>query len=163
MSLRKNLNVLRKTQKSTKHFLFQFQQETAKIGKNSNESVVTIIYKIKFIDNARSMASSLPNLVDNLAQGINKIKCKDCDCFLDYESIKNNSIKYKCISGNKVFSNKIDEELKKQFKNTFKFSNNDINEFIMLLRKMFILMSLWMKRRSLMIHYCLEKKNFIAI
>ena len=43
---------------------------------------VTISYKIKFIDSARFMASSLSNLVDNIAEGIHKIKCKDCDCFL---------------------------------------------------------------------------------
>ena len=33
------------------------------------------------------------------------------------------------------YSNKIDEELKKPFKNTFKFSNIDVNKFILLLRK----------------------------
>ena len=44
---------------------------------------------------ARFMACSLSNLVDNLAEGIHKIKCKDCDCFLKYESIKDNLIKYK--------------------------------------------------------------------
>ena len=42
---------------------------------------------------------------------------------------------YKCLSSNKSYSNKIDEELKKRFKNTFKFTNNDINKFILLLRK----------------------------
>ena len=36
---------------------------------------------------------------------------------------------------NKNYSRKIDEELKKRFKNTFKFSNNDINKCILLLRK----------------------------
>ena len=44
-------------------------------------------------------------------------------------------IKYKFLSCNKDYSNKIDEELKKQFKNMFKFSNNDTNKFILLLRK----------------------------
>ena len=44
-------------------------------------------------------------------------------------------IKYKWLSCNKDYSNKIDEELKKRFKNTFKFSDNDINKFILLLRK----------------------------
>ena len=29
------------------------------------------------------MASSLSNLVDHLAEGIHKIKCKDCDHFLN--------------------------------------------------------------------------------
>ena len=44
-------------------------------------------------------------------------------------------IKYKCLSCNKDYSSKIDEELKKRFKNTFKSSNSDINKFILLLRK----------------------------
>ena len=73
------------------------------------------------------MASSLSNPVDNLTEGIYEIKCKDCDCFLEYESIKDNLTKYKGLSCNKYYSNKLDEELKKKFKNTFKFSNNDIN------------------------------------
>ena len=80
------------------------------------------------------MATSLSNLVEILLI----IKFKDCDCFLEYESVKNNLIKYKYLSCNKHYSNKIDEELKKKrFKNTFKFSNNDINKFILLLRKCF--------------------------
>ena len=81
------------------------------------------------------MATSLSTLLDNLTERIHKIKCKDCDCFLEYESVKNNSIKYKCRSCNKEYSKKIVEEFKKRFKNTFKFSNNDINKFILLLRK----------------------------
>ena len=81
------------------------------------------------------MASPLSNLVDNLAEGIHKIKCQDSDCLLEYESVKNNLKKIKCLSSNINYSNKIDEELKKRFKNTFKFSDNDINKFILLLRK----------------------------
>ena len=81
------------------------------------------------------MVNSLSNLVDNLTEGVYKIKCKDFDCFLEYESVKNNSIKYNCLSRNKGYSNKIDEELKKRFKNTIKFFNNDVNKFILLLRK----------------------------
>ena len=71
----------------------------------------------------------------NLAKGIHKTKYKDCDCFLEYESGKINLIKYKYLSCNKDYSNKLDEKLKKQFKNTFKYSNNDINKFILWLRK----------------------------
>ena len=74
-------------------------------------------------------------LLINLTEGIHKIKCKDCNCFLECESVKDNLMKYKCLSCNNDYSNKIDEELKKRFKNTFKFSNNDINKFILLLRK----------------------------
>ena len=70
------------------------------------------------------MASSLSNLVDNLAEGVHKINCKYCVSFLEYESDKDNLIKYKCLSCNKDYSNKLDEKLKKRFKNTFKFSDN---------------------------------------
>ena len=76
------------------------------------------------------MATSLSNLVNNPEEGIHKIKCKDCDYFLKYESVKDILIKYKCLSWNRDYSNKIDEELKKRFKNTLKFSNNNINKFI---------------------------------
>ena len=77
----------------------------------------------------------LSNLVDKLAEGIHKIKCKEYDCFLKYGSVNENLIKYECLFCNKNYSNKIDEELKDLFKNTFKFSNNDINKVILLLRK----------------------------
>ena len=36
---------------------------------------------------------------------------------------------------NKDYSNKLDEKLKKRFKNKIKFSDNDMNTFILLLRK----------------------------
>ena len=74
------------------------------------------------------MATSLSNLVDNLTEGIHKI-------FLEYESVEDNSIKFKCIFCNKNYSNKFDEQLKTRFKNTFKFSNNDNNKSILLLTK----------------------------
>ena len=55
------------------------------------------------------MATSSSNLVHNLTEGIHKIKCKDCDYFLEYESVKYNLIKYKWLSCNKDYSNKIEE------------------------------------------------------
>ena len=79
----------------------------------NNESVVTISYKIKFIDSAIFMATSLSSLADNLTEGIHKIKCKDCGCFLEYESVQDNLTEYKYFSCNQDYFNKIDEELKK--------------------------------------------------
>ena len=74
-------------------------------------------------------------IAQDLTERVHKIKCKECDFFLEYESLKDNLIKYKCLSRNKEYSNKIDEELKKQFKKTFKCSNNIINKFVLFLRK----------------------------
>ena len=97
------------------------------------------------------MASSLSNLVNNLAEGVHEIKCKyghynkkcetgrikekDCKCCLEYKNIKNNFIEYNCLSGNKNYQKAFDEDLKKRFANTCTFANHDINKFILLLRK----------------------------
>ena len=62
------------------------RKEVTKIDDDGNESVETIAYKIKFIDSAKLMGSWLSNLVDNLTGRIHRIKCKDCNCFLEYES-----------------------------------------------------------------------------
>ena len=115
-------------------FSIPIEKEVIEIDEDGNGRVLTISYQIKFNDSARFMATSLSSLVDNLTEIAHKIKCKGCDCFLEYESVKDNLIKYKCLSCNKSYSSKIDEELKR-FKNTFKFSNNDIIKFILLLRK----------------------------
>ena len=75
-----------------------------------------------------------------------------------------NSVKHKhnCLSSNKDYSNKIDEELKKRFKNAFKFPNNDINKFILLLRKGFYTSEYIGIGKSLMKEQYLKRKNFIA-
>ena len=44
---------------------------------------------------------------------------------------------YEWFSCNEFYSKRLNEKLKGKFKNTFKFSNNDINKFILLLRKVF--------------------------
>ena len=111
-----------------KTFSVPIEKEVKNIDKDGNESVVTISYKIKFINSARFMAISLSNLVDNLAEGIHEIKYKYCDCFLEYESTKDTLMKCKFLSCNKDYSRKLDEKLRKWFK-------NNINELILLLRK----------------------------
>ena len=83
----------------------------------------------------RFMASSSSSIVDNLTEGIHKIKFNGCNCFFGYKSVKDNLRKHNCLSFNKDYTNKLDEELKKKFKNTFKFSNNDISKFVLLFRK----------------------------
>ena len=79
-----------------KTFSVPIEKEVATIDMKRHENIITISYKIKFIDSARFIPSSLSNLVNNLAKEIHKIKRKDCDFFLKCESVKNNLIKYKC-------------------------------------------------------------------
>ena len=75
---------------------------------------------------------------------------------------KDNLVLYKRLSCNKDYSNKIDEELKNLFKNTFKFSINDINKFILLLKKGFYpyeYMDEWVKFNKTMLP---EKEEFYS-
>ena len=90
------------------------------------------------------------NLVNNLSEGIHRIKCKlghgykkcetygikynYCDCFLEYTN-KDDLMKYKCLCCNKNYQHKFDGKLKERFCNTYKFSNYDNTMFILILQK----------------------------
>ena len=87
------MNVFGENTEKYKTFSIPIEKEVTKINKDGHESVVTILCKIKFIDSVRFMATSLSSLVDNLTEGIHKFKCKGCDCFLEFESVKDNLIK----------------------------------------------------------------------
>ena len=66
-----------------------------------------------------------------------EIKYKYCDCFLKNTKFKKYKYKheYKCSCCNKNYQQKFDEKLKRQFFNTYQFSDHDINKFILLLWK----------------------------
>ena len=82
------------------------------------------------------MSSSLSSkLVDNLSEGIHKNKCLDCNSCLDYIKIKNERLLLKCFNCNTYYKKKFNKDLIKKFKNTYSFFNNDLNKFVLLLRK----------------------------
>ena len=72
-------------QRKVETFSVPIKKVITKIDKKGNETVDTVSYKMKFIDSIRFMERSLSNLVDNLTEGIYKIKYKDCNCFLEYK------------------------------------------------------------------------------
>ena len=77
------MECLEENTENYKTFSVPIEKEVKNIDKDGNETVVTISYKIKPIDSTKFMVSSLPNLVDNVAEGVHKIKSKNCDCFLE--------------------------------------------------------------------------------
>ena len=55
-------------------------------------------YRLQLINSTRYLASSLAKLVHNLAEGIHKIKCTNCNmCCLEYANAKDNPIENKCL------------------------------------------------------------------
>ena len=120
------------------------------IKKKIENKDLEITYKLKFIDSYRFMSSSLSKLVDNLSEGIHNNKCVNCKSNLDYVRIttakpsalarssserKNEKLLLKCFSCDSYYGKKFNKELIKKFKNTYIFCNNDLNKFILLLRK----------------------------
>ena len=81
------------------------------------------------------MCTSLSRLVDNLSEGIhNDGKCANCSSYLEYISIKNGKLLFECFDCKKRYSRKFSKKLAKKFKNTYRFSNEDIDKFMLLLR-----------------------------
>ena len=127
-----------------------------------------ISHILQFINSARFMASSLSNLVNNLSEGIHRIKCKygpdDKKCescgieykyfFLGYINFKDDLIEYKFLCCNTNYQRKFDEKLRERLFNTYKFCNQDNNKFISCCEKVFIFMKFWMiGKNSMKSHY----------
>ena len=107
--------------------------------KVTNDEGKIIIYRLKFIDSSRFMNTSLSNLTDNLPE-INTINCETCmeknriisEC--QYITHENNGLIYKCKKCN-AKSYKLTTPLKEKFRNTYNFCNDNIDKFLLLLRK----------------------------
>ena len=116
-------------QKKLQNFFHSNKKEITKIDIDGNKSADNIFYKIKYIDSMRLTTTYQILLIISQKEFIK------LNFTMVIESVQDNLIKYKCLSCYKGYLNKIDEKSKKKFKNMFKFSNNDINKFILLLGK----------------------------
>ena len=106
------------------------------IKKKIENKDLEITYKIRFIDSYRFISSSLSKLVDNLREGIHNNKYVDCKSNLDYVWItKNEKLLSKCFNCDSYYKKKFNKDLIKKVKNTYSFCNNDLNKFVLLLRK----------------------------
>ena len=81
------------------------------------------------------MSSSLSKLVDNLSEGIHNNKCADCKSNLDYIKTKNEKLILECYNCKQRYRKKFNKELIKRFASRYEFCNNDLNKFVLLLRK----------------------------
>ena len=98
-----------------------------------------ITYRQKCIDSFGFISTSLSSLVDNLSE-IYKKECKSrkerkkimAEC--NFIGLKNNRLHYKCNECNDE-SYKLINGLNKNFPNTYRFCNGDVNKFILLSRK----------------------------
>ena len=88
------------------------------------------------------MSTSLSKLVKYSSEKLHSDKCTDCKSKLDYisfkdsnQSINSNQLIFKCFKCKKNYQKDFNKELIKRFSKTYRFCNEDINKFILLLRK----------------------------
>ena len=96
---------------------------------------IEITYKIRLIDSYRFMAMPLSKLIYNLSEGLHNNKCLDCESCLDYIKTKTEKLILKCFNCKTYYEKGFNEELIERFASTYEFCNNDLNKFILLLRK----------------------------
>ena len=117
------------------NFSVPIKKEITKTGKDSNDKIIKISHKIKFIDNFRFMSSSLSSLVDNLSEGLHSDKCTDCRSCVDYMTTKEEQLIFRCFECKKNYKKDFNKELIKRIPNIYELCNEDINKFILLLGK----------------------------
>ena len=105
------------------------------IKKKIENKDMEITYKIKFIDKFRFMTMSLSKLVDNLTEDIHGDKCVDCKSDPSYMKVIDEALIFRCFNCKKSYEKEINKELIERFASTYKFCNNDLNKFVMLLKK----------------------------
>ena len=73
----------------------------ANLEKLDNDKIIA--YKVKFINSFRVMSSLLSSLIDKSPTGLHDDKCKDCNSYLDYTTIKDNNSFSKCFECKKLY------------------------------------------------------------
>ena len=111
------------------------QKGNYKNDKNGKDKITKISYKIKFIDSYRFMSTSLSKLINNLSEGLHNDKCTDCKSCLDYMTTKDEQLIFRCFRCKKNYKKDFSKELIQRFANIYEFGNEDLNEFVLLLKK----------------------------
>ena len=105
-------------------FTVLIEKENKRIHKNGEEITKNIPYILHVIDSTRFMTISLSNFVNNLSEGLHRMKCKlrhdhekcktcgikCCYCFLEYINFKD-LIKYKWLYCSKSYQARFEGKL----------------------------------------------------
>ena len=81
------------------------------------------------------MSTSLSKLINNLSEGLHNDKCTDCKSCLDYMTTKDEQLIFRCFRCKKNYKKDFSKELIQRFANIYEFGNEDLNEFVLLLKK----------------------------
>ena len=71
----------------------------------------------------------------NLTENVHNDKCIKCKSNLCFVRAMNETLLFKCIDCEKEYEKEFNKELLERFSNTYKFCGNDLNKFLILLRK----------------------------
>ena len=81
------------------------------------------------------MLTSLSSLIDNLSEKLYSDKCKYCKSELDYMSLKDDQLIFRCSECKKNYEKDFNKDLIDRSGNTYRFCNEDINKFSFVIKK----------------------------
>ena len=107
--------------------------------------------------NCQTLLITYLKLTIRIAKHVWREKNIKSEC--DFIGFKNNRLNYRCEECKNTSTKPINQLIEK-FPNTYQFCNGDLNKFVLLLRKGFILMSILIAGEDLMKHRYHLKKIF---
>ena len=105
------------------------------IKKRIENKNMDITHRLKFIDSFRFMSISLSKLVDNLTDGVHNDKCVNCKSNFCFVRTINETLLFECVDCKKEYEKKFNKVLLERFSSTYEFCGNDMDKFLILLRK----------------------------
>ena len=93
------------------------------------------ILKYSHGEKSKNVSFTIYLFYDNLSEGLHSEKCTDCKSCLDYRIIQDDELIFRCFECKNNYEKDFNKELIKRFADIYKFFNEDINKFILLLRK----------------------------
>ena len=81
------------------------------------------------------MSTSLSKLVKYLSKRLHSNKSIDSECHLDYMSIKDDLLIFRCFECKKNYKKDFNKDVIKRFASTYEFCGGEINKLFLLLRK----------------------------
>ena len=94
----------------------------------------------------------MSSLADNLSDRLHSDNSTDCNSYVDYMSIKDNQLTFRCFDCKKNYKEILNIKLTKRFASIYELCDKYINKLFLLFLFVFIFMNIWIAGKKLIKH-----------